>query len=259
MKRIFASLLLLGVFLPCGATSAQEQHDVSLMTICPEQVDINAFYKGISLQINGECQECDNLVLLVRGPHEKAEFKRKGREMLLWMTVARVRIEHVPVAYILQSSDSLTGLLDTFLADSLELGYGPLEDVVRIESEKPLEGHEFQQYVQFKESRKLYRIEPGVVKRESAGGGKTRFSSTCAIPASTPPGDYTVSMYAFLDGQLVASEKARLPIQKTGMPKYLTELAFQHPALYGVVAILVAMAAGMLMGVLFNRRNKGVH
>jgi len=251
--------LLLVIGLAWGTATAREMGEDALMTVCPDRVDINAFYKGATLQIHGECPACDNVAILVRGPVEKAEFKRKGRELLLWMTVARVEIENVPVAYVLQTSGEVDDIAGTPEADSLEIGYPTLRHRIRIESDKPLEGNEFDEYLQFKEAKELYRIEPGAVTLEAAEDGKARFSSQCQIPAVVPPGEYTVNMYAFREGKLVGHEEAPLPIQKTGMPRDLTDLAFDHPALYGVVAILVAMAAGMLMGVLFNRKNKGVH
>lgn len=254
MKKTLYTGLFLAMVVLLGNAHAKGIDSTTTLVIEPDHVDINAFYKGATLDIHGQCPPCDQLVVRVTGPEEKGEFKRKGRELVLWMTVAMVKIEEVPEAYLLESAVPLD---DSPLLDSLGIGLQSLAGQVKIESDKPLVGNEFEDYLELKQSKGLYRIREGAVELTSGPDGRMAYRSSCFIPSSVSSGEYQVSVFAFSGGRLVGKSAQVLPIEKTGMPKYLTELAFEHPALYGIVAILVAMAAGMLMGVLFNRKNKG--
>jgi hypothetical protein len=72
------------------------------------------------------------------------------------------------------------------------------------------------------------------------------------IPSHMPPGKYDIHLYCFKEGKVLKEETTFLEIKRIGLPQLMINLANNHPAVYGLVAILVAMAVGLLMGVIFS-------
>ena len=72
------------------------------------------------------------------------------------------------------------------------------------------------------------------------------------VPSGMPSGDYDIHLYCFREGNLVEERAARLNIDRIGLPHFMINLAYNHAAEYGLLAIIVAMAAGIIMGVIFS-------
>ncbi len=195
VKSVLSVLLLLIVISP--PVDGQTTDSTTRINVEPDNIEINAFYKGTTLEIEGECPNCDNVAILVHGSNEEAEFKRKGRVLFLWMNVADVMIKDVPSLYILQTTGELLEQLPSREAESLGIGYDALRKKVDIESDQPLSGVEFSEYIKLKESRGLYLIDPGVIQMTNSKAEGVHFLTTCFLPATTAEGEYQVTLFAF--------------------------------------------------------------
>jgi hypothetical protein len=67
-----------------------------------------------------------------------------------------------------------------------------------------------------------------------------------------------VEIFVLNQGNIVARTTDHLKVDEVGFPALLSNLAFEHAGLYGILATLIAIAAGLLMGLLF-RGSKGAH
>jgi hypothetical protein len=54
------------------------------------------------------------------------------------------------------------------------------------------------------------------------------------------------------DGAIVDRTDTRLEIRKSGFEANVFEFANQNPSLYGIMAILIALAAGWFAGIVFR-------
>jgi len=66
-----------------------------------------------------------------------------------------------------------------------------------------------------------------------------------------------VEAVALRGGAVVARSSRQTSVQLTGAPKMLDDLAFDHGALYGVLATIIALLAGLAVGLVFQ--SKGAH
>jgi hypothetical protein len=48
-------------------------------------------------------------------------------------------------------------------------------------------------------------------------------------------------------------------VTRTGLVAAVSEMARDHAALYGLMAIVIALAAGLLVGVIFKKGGEGGH
>jgi hypothetical protein len=93
----------------------------------------------------------------------------------------------------------------------------------------------------------------------STGSGQKELSAILPVPPTVPPGSYTVLLYCFKDGKPVERGSAELSIVRVGLARVMASLAYSEPAVYGVVAIVVAMIVGIGMGIIFSSRPGSGH
>jgi uncharacterized protein (TIGR02186 family) len=99
----------------------------------------------------------------------------------------------------------------------------------------------------------LYREEPeGVAVRKGR-----LFRGELRMPARAPVGEYRVIVRQWKDGGVAYRDERTLRVAKTGMEKWLYDLAHEHPAWYGLLAILIALLTGWLVGMI--TRGEGEH
>ena len=73
------------------------------------------------------------------------------------------------------------------------------------------------------------------------------------FPANVPTGSYTVEVYLFRDRKAVMTQRTPLTVHKIGLEADIFNFAHQQSALYGIIAIVIALMAGWLAGVMFRK------
>jgi hypothetical protein len=130
---------------------------------------------------------------------------------------------------------------------------------MEIDNEGPGDEDTFLEFIKLQEHMGLYRVLPRAIALTPAGAGLLNLSASIPIPPVVPEGQYRVSLYCFEGGTAFTNSSLALPVEKVGLPEGLRVMAFEHPARYGILAILVALAAGVTMGLLFGGKGKGGH
>jgi hypothetical protein len=103
-----------------------------------------------------------------------------------------------------------------------------------------------------KKSEELYCALPGALKISNSPEGRLTLKGTCPLPAKIPPGHYQVRLSVIKDGTVVEQKNEKLEVIMVGFPALLATLAYDHGAFYGIVAVLIAIATGFIMGFLFK-------
>jgi uncharacterized protein (TIGR02186 family) len=228
--------------------------------IAPQSVKVGSFYHGTELMCKGTVPAACKVALVVAGEEKEHSLNQKGKVGPLWMNVGTVTIEGVPELYYLLTSTGQAAELappEILLANGV--GYDVLRQSARIEPQGSANGDTFQEFVKLKEHMGLYETLSGSIKLNSAQDGSAGFTVPVSIPSLVPAGEYKVVMYCFGEDQSVSSVSTAFTVEKVGLPEKLSVLAFDHGALYGILSIAVAIAAGVVMGLLFGSKSKGGH
>jgi hypothetical protein len=236
-------LLVLGL-----AGSAQSES--ATLQLTPDVVEINSFFQGRDVMVTGTLPAGLGAVVEVLGPTTEEHLMRKGRRGPLWMNVGQISVSGVPSLYIVLSSaaDLLAGnRLDApWGFPSLIQHIGLAGDVQRDEQDKFKH-----QFLVLKESQKLYGAWPEGLKLSPAGDGQ-KVTGKFWLPSNIRPDTYKVCLTTVKDGQAVDKVCTDLPVQMVGFPAFLMTMAYQHAALYGLLAIIIAIVVGAIMGYLFK-------
>lgn len=243
----FLSILFLGSFL----TSESDAAEMALHLEQPV-VNVGAFYNGTTVTAAGTAPAGAEIVLLVSGKPENLHLKKKGKAGgLLWMNVGDLTFANAPGVYQLYTTAGGEALTRS---PGMPFSYAALEKRVRIE---PVDGNHdrlFEEFLKLKEGESVYAIHPGAVKRYGNDG----FQVSLSIPPRMKPEDYAVTVYAVENEKVIGTRKANLAVQQVGFPAWLSKMAFQNALLYGILSVLIALAAGFIMGGLF-RGGDGAH
>ena len=249
-----ASCFLLGQPLSFAAEYIQAH-------LTPEAVDIGTFFNGTEVYVSGNVSRDAEVVVRLSGMRQDVALKKKGKVLgLLWMNLGSITIHNAPTLYLVYISDDLetTARTQPDKWEDLGFGFAALKKKVDISSAEGDSEEIFGEFLKLKESEGLYAIEPGrVTYGEGESGGKS-FEAVLQIPPRLTPGKYLVETFAVKDGSVEASTKAELQVKQVGFPAFVSGLAFKRGALYGLLATIIAIAAGLLMGVLF-KGEKGAH
>ena len=70
------------------------------------------------------------------------------------------------------------------------------------------------------------------------------FRTTVRLPANLTEGAYTTRMYLVRDGVVVHDFRTAIFVRKEGLERWLSQLAYENPLLYGLMALAIALVAG---------------
>jgi hypothetical protein len=172
------------------------------------------------------------------------------------MNVGEIRFEKIPNTYfLLWSSKTSTSQLNNKMAFEDEWGYNFLKTRAKIggaELDEKEKSRLFDEFVKLKESERLYGLLPDGVHVES-GNGSVTFKGSFWLPPKISSGDYEFRVYLIKGEKVATRATTEFRVIKTGVPAFLSLLAFQYGEYYGILAVIVAVAAGFLMSLAFRR------
>ncbi|OGP72457.1 MAG: hypothetical protein A2Y80_10955 [Deltaproteobacteria bacterium RBG_13_58_19] len=247
---LFLGLLVLAG-LPGGAPAASPE-----LLITPEQIDIGTFFQGVQVQITGEIPKGSEAVVEIIGGTQAEHLMRKGRRLGLWMNVGEIEVHHAPSLYLAAATDPR---LLSPSRNETSWGFAALKKRLSFSGQMQA-GEEvqlFQQFLELKESEGLYDASTKIQRISSSGGGPPLVRTTFWLSGRVKPGNYRVCLSVIHQDGKVAQKCADLPVRAVGFPALLSSLAYQHEALYGILAVVIAIVTGYLMGLLFG--GKGGH
>ena len=79
------------------------------------------------------------------------------------------------------------------------------------------------------------------------------FRTTFFLPSDVPTGDYSVRVYLFRGGTLLAGATQTLFVQKGGFSEQIARASNNYPLLYGLTCVALAVFTGWFAGVIFRR------
>jgi uncharacterized protein (TIGR02186 family) len=228
--------------------------------VTPQNIPIKLMYNGAQLSINGESDVNDDLIVRISSEPEETHMKFKGKAAgLFWMKMGDISFEHVPTVYLLASSRNLDILLPVVEQIKEGIGFESIKAAAKMESSSPDMDPErwIEEFIKFKKAEKLYQVQEGAITRLQ-GSENNKYQLDIKWPYQAAPGTYNVEVLAVRDGNVVDRSETSLTVARTGLVAKLSDLAFNHAALYGMIAIVVAMAAGFAVGALF-KKGGGAH
>lgn len=223
-------------------------------------VSIQSNFTGTEIVIFGQVERDLNtigrrggydLVIIVEGPKQDITTRRKGRFLGVWVNREYETFQGVPSFYALASTANIGDLGDRELLDDHSIGLNHLNLAITGHSGVPLsERDDFRKaFIRLRQEQGLYSEQRESIEFLT----ESMFRTSVPLPANIPVGQYKVKSFLLQDGSLLSQNEATLAVAKTGFEQFTYELAQNYSALYGVLAVILAIFTGWLASVIFKR------
>ncbi len=226
----------------------------------PNLVRMGASYNGTHVTLSGQAPRDAEVLVRLSGEPAEDTFQEKGRVLgILWMNKETITFRHIPKTYHIYSPASIpaSDLSTDPKWQALGIGFNALKNEVTLTPDQEDMDLQFGEFLKLKTKQGLYGIHENAVVYQNTTDGKKSFRADLTIPCAIPQGSYTVTTFAVKDGEILQTDTLPLKIEETGLPALINFLAFHHGVLYGILATVIAIGAGLLTGLFFKQ--SGAH
>jgi hypothetical protein len=249
MRQTFCMLLLFCSSLAPLLAEKGWTAESDKLTIQPEVLDIGTFYTGGQVKISGEVPQGQDVIVEIAGPAANGQFDLKGRVGPFWMTNGRAEMDGAPAMYVLL----LPGGRDwQQKAASLGLGLEKLRNKIAIQSATVPQDEIFNMFLELKKSEGLYVVKDNAVAYAAVENGHRRFTAVWRFPRSTPAGNYTIKATTITNGTKGMELSRSFLVDEVGFARLVYDLATNQRLVYGILAVVIALFTGAVMGLLFK-------
>ena len=235
-----------------GAHAAAEDEGADeplLIALSTQRIEIDSNFAGTSILLFGATDVAGDVVVSVRGPEEPVVVRRKRQSAGVWINQEAIAFRNVPGYYFVAASRPLEEIAPAEYLDRKQLGAGRLL-LEAIWFDTSGDADEFRAALhRHRERDSLYKSEPGTVEFID----ERLFRTTIDLPAHVPTGDYVVEATLVVGGEVLSTRTDALSIEKAGFSADISAFARTDEALYGVIAIALALVAGWLGSFAFRK------
>ncbi|MAE88752.1 hypothetical protein GYB14_11500 [bacterium] len=248
-------LLLLAVFaLPVRAEEV-------VMGLSKDRVSITADFDGSEILIFGAVKRETEIrtepplevIVTVSGPVTPVTVWRKERRFGIWVNTDAVEIDAAPSFYAVATSapwpqviSEVEDLRHKVSVNRAIRSVGAPMNIVDSPSFT-------EALIRLRETRSLYQQRPVTVTFNES----TLFDTRISMPANIVEGTYTVRVLLTRGGRVVSQYSSELEVGKVGLERWLYNLSRNQPPLYGLLSLVIAIAAGWGASAAFRALRSG--
>ena len=250
--RALLPLLLAALLLALPARANEE----IVLGLSQAEVSITTNFNGSEILVYGAVKRDQpipdgpelQVVMTVSGPSEPVIVRRKEKRFGIWVNTEAVEVDRAPSYYAVVTSAPMADVLkrtedlrhkvtidrairSVGAPDTIDNAASFTDAVIRIRRD---EG--------------IYATLPGAVEVDQ----QTLFDTSIALPANLIEGAYAVRVLLMRDKQVVSEFETAIEVHKVGLERWLYNLAQDHALLYGLLSLVIAVAAGWLASTVFR-------
>ncbi|TDL81920.1 hypothetical protein E2L08_04510 [Palleronia sediminis] len=241
---IRAALVLVALALTF-APAARAEDIVSGLS--KNRVSISANFDGTEILVFGAVKReapiepgRTGVIVTVEGPAQEVTVRRKDRRAVIWINNAALEVDHAPSFYAVNASGPIDDILSR--VEDLRHGITTRSAIRQVGGTAQVDDPSafVTALIRIREAQGLFQSNPrAVTVREN-----TLFDTSFTLPANLVEGVYTSRIFLTRDGQIVAEASSSIYVEKVGLERFLYNLAHENPALYGIMSLVIAVAAG---------------
>lgn len=244
IRGVFLLIAIATVSVPRSSPAAPLVADLSSPVIA-----ITTGFSGAELLLFGATDGPGDVIVIVRGPRRDETVRRKDRVAGLWVNRHSLRFKNIPAYFAVAATRPLNEIAGRGTLRRNRIGPVPIA-LAAEEGADPAEVKPFREaLIRNKRRAGLYSRTVGEVRLIEG----RLFRTTIVFPASVPTGRYSVSVYFARKGRIAARKTTALTIRKVGAEARIFAFAHDKSAAYGAIAILIALVAGWVAGLVFRK------
>jgi len=214
-----------------------------------KQIRISTGFTGVQLLLFGSIDGAGDVVVVVRGPRRDEVVRRKERTGGIWVNGRSIAFGGVPAYYHVASSRPLAAFASEEMLRDYRIGVPRLDLPARSAASDKVVREFRTALIRLKRQGNLYSEAPGGVKVMD----RRLFRTEITFPATVPTGTYSAEVYLFRRGKPVGTSLTPITVRKVGLEATIYEFAHRHAAIYGILAVVIALLAGWIAGIIFRK------
>lgn len=240
----------LAVLLFGEASHAASDSKPLIADLSKHRVAITTGFTGTEVLLFGAFDGTGDIAVIVRGPEREAVVRRKSRVAGIWVNTDEMTFPKAPSFYHIAASRPLAELGSADLLDKMGLGVAHLGLDPAPGEQSAAEAATFRAaLIRNKRQSGLYGKKPSNLLFL----GNRLFRTEIYFPANVPVGQYQVEVFLIRDGKVLSRQTTPLLVNKSGGGALLFDFAHDYAPYYGLVAIAIAMMAGLAAGAVFRK------
>ena len=241
-------LLAAALALPVQAQDAGSTGETIVAGLSQNLVAITTNFTGSEILIYGAVKRDApipagaplEVVVTVQAPSGTLTVRRKERRFGIWMNTESVTIGQAPSFYAIASSAPLGESLSETENLRHAITIPRAIRAVGISAEAADAPVFLEALIRLRNEDGDYTLdESNVTLAES-----TLFRADVALPANLTEGEYKVRLFITRDGVVVDKHEEIITVNKSGLERWIHNLAHQQPLIYGLLSLVLAVAAG---------------
>lgn len=249
------AMLMLAWSVPAHAQQNSNGSDDNVLVadISDDNVAITASFHGTQLLLFGAIsgQKGDDIIVIISGPDSMIATRRKEKVGGIWVNTASVTWKNAPSYYQIFSNRDLSDIIPASEQNRMKIGYRHLPLLTQQTSlpQSDINGQWRDALARTMTDANLWQITNNAVSiRDGA-----LFRVDVPLPKNIRPGDYDVRILHVRDGALLSEKFSTIYVKKRGIGALIYRFAHDYSLLYGIFAVLFAIASGWLAAVAFRR------
>ena len=248
MKIKFIIIVFFNLFLGNKAFA----NDDIVADLSNDKVEISTTFSGAKILLFGAYngKNGDDIIVKVKGPRGNIKVQKKSRKFGLWAVSDNVIFSNVPKYYYIASNRKISEIAseNEIILREFDFKYLKLGKVNKNLDEKEL------QTWKLALSRNMKR--EGFWKIEEKSillNRNTLFRKTLSLPSNVTTGVFNVEILHYREGLLISQEISNINVTKSGVGANIYNIAQEFSALYGILAVIVAVFFGWFANFVFRR------
>ncbi|WP_108259167.1 TIGR02186 family protein [Mangrovicoccus ximenensis] len=240
MRRL---LLILALLLPLPALAEEV-----VLGLSQDEVAITATFDGSSILIFGAVKReapppSDaplDVVISVQGPIQTVTVRKKDRRFGIWVNTGAVEIDQAPSFYAVATTRPLAAALSQTEDLRHRVSLDRAVQAIGAAEEAADAPAYLAALKRLRIAEGSYLIREGAVALDE----ETLFRTSIRMPADLTAGNYRARIFLTRSGTVVDEYETVIYVHKVGLERWVYTLAHEQPLVYGVLALIIAIAAG---------------
>lgn len=251
MRLARGILLAIGLSITSGGPAAAETVVAGLSR---DAISITANFDGSEILIFGAVRRTApppgnaplEVIITVEGPSRPVTVRRKSYRFGIWVNTDAVDVDAAPTFYAVAT----TGPLDEVLTHTEDLRHQvSIPRAIRAVGTGVADTETFTEaLIRLRSGEGLYQMNEETITLRDA----TLFDTSVRLPANLVEGDYRTRIFLAREGEVIDIFEQDILVRTVGLERMIYTLAHTQPLIYGMLSLVIAIAAGWLASAVFR-------
>ena len=214
-------------------------------------VEISSTFLGADILLFGayDGQKNDDIIVVVSGQKGDIKVDKKEKKFGIWMITESIKFSNIPKYYFVASNRDIQDITNTTEIKKRKLDLNNFELISNKIDYKNLDKKWYEALKRNMKKKQFWKIEENSIKLNK----NTLFRKTLSLPSNVSTGIYNVKILHYRKGNLISQEESKIKINKTGISANIFNIAQNFSAIYGIIAVIIALFFGWFTNFIFRR------